>query len=1112
MKKNCSSDGSLEYRTIRRKLILRMKLVVILICIIGLTGSYASVYSQQTKLDLNVQHMTVKDVLKLIEDKSEFSFMYNASKVDIYREIDLNVEKSSIEDILKKVFAGEDVSYKIISRNIIISSNSNLNEFKFTEQQDNKPLSGRVTDSSGSPLPGVTVVVKGSTSGTITDANGNYSLPNVAADATISFSFIGLKTQEVTVAGKTSLNVKMQEENIAIDEVVAVGYGTQKRIEMTSSISSVKSEDFRKGSVTDAAQLIKGKVAGLTIVNADANPSGTSQILLRGVTTLLSGTQPLIVIDGVPGSLADVTSEDIESIDILKDGSAAAIYGTRATNGVILITTKKVKGETLATVEYSGYMTTQSISKRIEFMSADEYRELVAQAKPGARDYGATTDWQDEVYRTPVSQTHNVNMKGGNANTNYIMNVNYKGLEGLIQKSDNKVLNLRIEANHTMFDGKLKINGSIMGYDRKYAYIVNNSDATDYLGSSTAGNFNYVYRNALVYNPTDPVKDTDGNWTEHPDMNNYANPVSLLNETDASASESNIKPFGSISIFPVKGLTVKALASRNIYSRTSGYAESFDHIYSIKNSREGYATRGETKSVDNLLELTANYMKTLDKHSITLLGGYGYQDNVYESFGMANYNFSSDFYTYNNMGNGSALGSGNATMRSTKNSSKLKSYFARANYNYADKYMLMASIRYEGSTKFGEDHKWGAFPSVSAGWNIINESFMEGLKSTISTLKIRGGFGVTGTVPNDSYQSLDRLNFGDKIYDKASNTWVSVVYPSSNANPDLRWEKKEETNIGLDFGLLNNRISGSVDLYKRTSKDLLWTYSVPSPPYLYGNMFANAGSIENKGIEVVINATPVQTTNFKWNTTVTFSTNSNKMLSFSNTKFELKDGYTNEGSTDEPISTYTHRISEGGPVGNFYGYKSIDIDDNGYWIIEGADGKPKSIADAQPTDKKVIGNGLPKHYLNWNNTLIYKQFDLNITMRGAFAFQILNFSKMIYGQPVSLTRGNVMKGTYDKIYGKRPLADNQSLYYVSYFLEDGDYWKIDNVTLGYTLDFKKGPVKYLRLYASGSNLFTFTSYSGLDPELNSLGRSPGNDDLNRYPSTRSYTLGLSIKF
>lgn len=1084
-----------------RKLLRIMKLTLLLLitCFIHVS---ATVYSQSTRFSFDVKNKRVVEVLRDIEDQSDFRFFYQREQVNVERKIDLQVTDQTLEQILSRLFQKEGIDFIMRSDHLIllkpVASNPDNIGF-WTENQQQKTVSGKVTDTSGQPLPGVTVVLKGTTQGTVTNAEGEYSLAGIPDNATLVFSFVGMRTQEVVLGSKTRVDVKMEEESIGIEEVVAVGYGTLRREELTNAVSSVNSEDFVKGSINDAAQLIKGQIAGVNIINPDANPTGTSQIVLRGVTTLAAGTQPLIVIDGVPGSLTDVAPEDIETIDVLKDGSAAAIYGTRGTNGVVLISTKKVKGQTPATIEWNSYITTQTITKTIDFMTGAQYRDLVTQGKPGAIDYGATTKWIDQIFRTPISHNHNLSMKGGSSSTNYIMNINYKQLQGLMLRSDNNALTARIEANHSMFDGKLQLNGNIIGYDQKY---FSGGDGYSWRGD--------VYRNALIYNPTDPVKDVDGNWTEHPEMNNYANPVSLIKETEGEIAITNFKPFGTITLYPLNGLTLKALGSKDIYSKTAGYSESFNHLSSIREKRTGFASRGTTRNVDDLLELTSTYSKSFDNHNINALAGYSFQQDTYEFYWMNNFDFPSDKYSYNNISDGAARTEGRAGMDSYKSSSKLVSYFTRMNYSFSNRYMLMASLRYEGSSKFGKDHKWGAFPAVSAGWNLINEQFMKNLKNSVSQLKLRVGFGITGTAPSREYQSLSRLTYGNKYM--LNGEWIPVIYPSSNANPDLRWETKEEINVGLDFGFFNNRISGAIDAYKRTTKDLLWDYNVSTPPYLYSSVLANAGSMENKGLEIQITAIPVETKHINWTTKLNYSTNSNKLLSLSNDKFQLKSGYFYTGHTGEPIQATTHRVEEGKAIGNFYGFKSVDIDEDGYWIIEGKDGNPKPIAEQQPDDKKVLGNGLPKHYLSWDNTISYKQFDLNITMRGAFAYQILNMTKMFYSVPVSLTRGNVMASTYDNIYGKRPLNDYQELQYVSHFIEDGDYWKIDNITLGHTFKLKKGIIKNLRLYASGSNMFTITGYSGIDPEVNSLGLAPGLDQRDRYPSTRTFTFGFSLKF
>ena len=965
-------------------------------------------------------------------------------------------------------------------------------------QQQQLNVTGQVTDEMGAVVPGVSVKVKNKTSVTTTNEKGNYTVILEQETSVLVFSAIGFATQEIPVNGRSTINVRLIAISNSLSEVAVIGYGTQRRERVTSAVATVKASNFVKGAVTDAGQLVRGKVAGLSVTTPDGNPTGTSQINLRGITSILSGREPLVLIDGVPGTLTTVAPEDIESVDVLKDGSAAAIYGTRGTNGVILITTKKVSGELAPTVEINSYLTTQRITRKLDFMSPDQYRQLVAQGKPGATDYGASTDWLKEITHHPFSQVYNATLKGGTQNTNYIANINYRKQEGLVLKSDNRILYPRLEVNHHMFDGKLKFNVNLNGYQQEY---FSGGDGTSFR--------NDIYRNAITYNPTDPIRDPQGNWTEHTDKTDYANPVSLLEETDGLIQNNNFRTLGTITYNPISDLKLMLLGSRDLFNITRGFYETKQHLSNRRDRKNGYASRGTTRSIEDLTELTATYTKGIEKHDFTGLAGYSWRQTNYQDYWMQNWDFPADDFSYNNMGAGLALKRGEAQENSYQSQNKLVGYFFRLNYSYDNKYLLMASIRREGSSKFGANYKYGSFPAVSAGWNIKNEPFLQDNK-VFSALKIRGGYGVTGTEPLDPYMSLDRLNFNTQVL--INGQWVQAISPSTNANPNLRWERKQETNIGVDFGFLDNRITGVIDLYQRTTKDLLLDYTVPTPPYLYNTIRANAASMENKGVEVQLNGNAIDHKNFKWNTTVNYSTNRNKLVSLSDENFQLASGFFDTGDTGEPIQQSIARVQIGQPIGNFWGFKSLDIDDAGHWIIEGKDGNPKPIAQQQADDKQIIGNGLPKHFLSWNNSFVYKDFDLNIVMRGAFGFQILNTSRMFYEAPVMLTRGNLLNTAYDNVYGKRSLAEDQSLNYVSYYIEDGDYWKIDNITLGYNFRPKNFAIKSVRLYASGSNLATFTKYKGIDPEVSIAGLTPGLDNKNRYPATSTYSIGAMFNF
>lgn len=1075
-----------------QKLLITMKIATFFFCC-GIGSLIAGeTYSQSTKISLEMKDTPIESILNKIEEVSEFYFLFNHKLVDVERKIDITAENKPIKDILDEIFT-KDVSFVVSDRQIILTPFPDSNHLAEVFQQGN--ITGKITDSStGEAMPGVNIMVKGTTIGTVSGVDGTYSISVNDRNATLVFSFIGYSNKEVSLEGRTTLNVVLEAEMTGLDEVVVVGYGTQRKGQLTSAISSVKADDFIKGSITDVAQLITGKIAGLGIVKPDANPLTKAQISLRGVNSLKAGAEPLVIIDGIPGSLSSVAPMDIESIDVLKDGSAAAIYGTRGSNGVILITTQKVKGELPATIEVKSNVAVQTISKRLHFLDAEEYRKLVAQNKPGAIDYGASTNWLDEITQTPISQIYNVSLKGGNSEGNYIINLNYERMQGLIKKSDNNIFTPRLEINRSLFNGKLRINGNLLGQEQKYFPGISSS----------------VYRMALTYNPTDPIKDENGVWTEHPGVNNYSNPVALLEETRGEAVNSKLKTFGTLNYMPIQDLSIRLVASHDISNTISGYSETKKHMSTVLNSRNGYASRNTAKSADDLVELFGQYTKSISQHNFVALLGYSWQNNKYESFSMSNYDFPSDLYSYNNMSTGQALKRGQATMASYKQETKLVGYFFRLNYDYKNRYILMASFRREGSSKFGENHKWGNFPAVSAGWNIKNEAFMQDI-DVLSNLKIRAGFGITGTEPTNPYMSQSRLGYG--AYYILDGTWTPVILPVTNPNPFLRWERKEETNIGIDFGFFRDRLSGSIDIYKRETKDLLWDYNVPMPPYLYNTIVANAGILENKGIEIQLRGIPVDGPDMRWVSTVNFSTNRNKLAALSSDEYIVQGGYFSSGYIGEPIQETTHRVEEGGEIGNFWTYKSVDIDNDGHWIILGEDGNPKPIAEASANDKRVTGNGLPKYFLSWNNTFTYKNFDLEINMRGAFDYQIMNEGRIFYETPANLARGNILASSYDNVFGKRPLYDMEDYKMLSYYIEKGDYWKIDNVTIGYNLNPKGTSLfKQVRIFASGLNLLVITGYKGIDPEVNISGLAPGVDYRDRYPATRSFALGVNINF
>jgi TonB-linked SusC/RagA family outer membrane protein len=951
-------------------------------------------------------------------------------------------------------------------------------------------VSGTVTDAeSGEALPGVSILIQGTDTGVASGLDGTYELQAPSGDVSLVFSYIGYETQEVPVNGRTQINVQMQSSAIMGDDVVVVGYGTQRKEDLTSSISSVSTEDFIQGSARSAAEMIQGKTAGLIVTTSSGDPRDEGNISLRGITTLEADSEPLILIDGIPGSLNTVAPSDIESIDILKDGSAAAIYGSRGQNGVILIQTRRAASNQPATIEYSGYVNTQRIYNQPELLDASDYRRLIDEGV-NFTDYGGDTNWIDQITQNPVGQTHNLTLMGGSNQTSYTASLNYKQWEGIFITTDDNELTGRINVRHSMFDNMLTADVNLLSRKRTF---------DDSFGT-------YDYRQAIIRNPTDIVQDpTTGDWVERPGFN-YDNPLARINETAANEERRELRLNGTLTLDPIENLSLSLLGSTTLYDEQIGYSRSFQHPATTVGGENGFASREFNSETENLLEFTATYADVIGAHDYSILGGYSWQETNYEGFGASNFRFATDLFSYNNLNNGNALTDGEAGLGSYRNDYRLIGFFSRLNYIWNRKYLLMASVRYEGNSRFGENHKWGMFPAVSAGWRLSEENFMQNI-DFITDLKIRAGYGVTGVAPDESYLSLTSFSYGGRML--VDGEWVQGIEPVRNPNPDLRWEQKQEINLGLDFALFNDRLTGTYDIYQRDTRDMLWEYDVPVPPYLYNSILANVGHIRNYGMELALRYTAVQNEDLLWNTGINYSTNSNRLVSLSDELFETTNDFFPAGYTGEPIQQSTHRVDIGGPIGNFYGWDSVDITDEGEWIIRNGDGELIPASEAGEADKTILGNGIPDHFLSWDNTFQYKNFDLNVTMRGAFGHQILNYQRLYYENP-RVIQYNMLDTAFDDVFGKTRL--NQDLAYVSYYIEDGDYWKIDNVTLGYSLDLSQFSIRNARVYVSGRNLLTITGYKGMDPEVDFSGTDPGSDQRDKYPTTRTFTLGVNLTF
>lgn len=1059
-----------------------------------LLASQMTISAQNVSFSTN--KVTLKSAFEKIEKASKYKIAYNSSQLNANRSVTLSKKSDNIFGMLTQLLKGTNCTYELEENYIIIKP------LQKTQTSGKKvKVRGVIKDETGEPIIGATVRVKGQSEGTVSDFDGNFTL-DVTDDNTLQISYIGYQTQEFVVGKQHHFSIVLEEDKKILNEVVVIGYGTQKKGDITSSVGSVKSEDFTAGAINDAGQLIQGKIAGLSVTNPSGNPVGGTEISLRGNTTILgASTNPLILIDGVPGDFNTVAPEDIESIDVLKDGSAAAIYGSRGTNGVVLITTKKSKGNNINEVQYSGYLSLSTIAKKPDFCDADDYRQQIKDGlRDAAWDLGDNTNWIDAITRTGLSHVHNISFKGGNAQTNYIFNVNYRNLQGIFKRSDKEEFQGRAEVNHSMFDDKLRFNFQLLG------------NQTGYTATSDGGSFNtYSWRQALIHNPTEPIKNADGSWHENTGIFNYDNPVSRIYECDGEQKISQTRFSSNITLTPIKELTFNALFSYDKINQEGGYYETKKHISNVRDGMNGYASTGGSSTVTKLVELTAQFHKNFGDHTIQALAGYSYQESTYSNQYERNYNFPTDLYSWHNIGVGQALKEGLGTEYSYWLDTNLIGFFGRLNYNYKNRYLLMASVRHEAASQLaGTDKPWGTFPSVSLGWRITEEKFMKNQK-VFDDIKLRAGYGVTGSQPSQSFLGVPLLGYGD--YYLYNGQWIRALQPTQNSNDKLKWEEKHEYDIGADFSVLNYRLNVSVDWYYRLIKGLLYDYSVPSPPNLYTTTRANVGEMSNNGLEIMVNAIPVQTKDFKWETTITFSTNSNKLKSLSNDLYQTSSDYFMTGWIEEPIKTESHIVRIGHKVGDIYGFKVVDVDESGKWIYLDKNGNRVNYDDFTHSfeDKQILGNGVPKWYLGFNNQFRYKNFDLAINMRGAFGFQIMNGMRMFY-ENRSRQDWNRLRSAYDKVFGKAVLNTLCSEEFNSYYVENGDYWKIDNITLGYSFSKINKWIKTLRLYASVNNAITITGYKGIDPEVSTSGLAPSYDNRDSYPHTRAFTFGMNVTF
>lgn len=981
-----------------------------------------------------------------------------------------------------------------------------------------RTVTGKVSDAAdGSGMPGVSVAVKGANKGTQTDVNGNYKL-SVPNNATLTVSFVGYAKQDVAVGSRSVVDISLASETKALDEVVVVGYGTQKKKELSGTVTSVTSKDFNGGVLNNPMSALSGKVAGLVITRAGGDPNSTPTVRLRGVGSITAGSEPLYVVDGVPGvPIQNIDPNDIATMDVLRDASSAAIYGSRASNGVIMITTKRGKGGK-TTVDYNAYYGVETISQRPDIYDAAGYRTAAAKLGIKLDDKGANTDWIGAITRSAPAQSHNLGFSGGSENFSYRASLGYLKQDGVVLKSGMERLSARLNADQTSMNGRLNLGINLSAITTKRNYAQNNA---------------FVFANTFL--PTDPIRNADGSYFEREASFSQNNPVAFIDGTTDEGRQneflanvngrykitddltfgangsirtlSDVRGYYQSSV-PKAGRTAKGSASRSLNPFT------FD---------QGSATFAAPPALDQLFETTLNYNKKIGTNSIGLLAGYSFQEVTFEGFGASNNNFVTDNLSYNSLGSGNAiiLGRSEGVVSSYKFDYKLISFFGRATYNYSDKIFATVNLRRDGSTKFGANNKWGFFPSASVGVALDQFDFLKG-SPVVDNMKARISWGRTGNSEGiRPYASLQLYGSrsGDNYFDGVANDYLPSYRFIQNANPDLKWEVNTNYGIGLDFSLLKAKLTGSIDYYTRTTDDLLFTVSVPveKGQYVTPSILANVGSMKNSGVEASLNYLVIDSKDFQWTTVLAGAYNDNEVISLSsptNPDFKSPSQIfvpANLGAFLRGTSSVDFTVLKPGlPVGAFWGYNVAKIDEKGEYVVKDNNGDGKTLnadgTDFLAEDRAYIGSPQPKFTASLNNTFTYKNWSLNFLLNGRFGNKIMNTNKLILGRAGRFPEENALVGTSES-----PVKSNRTNSY-DYYVESGDFVRLDNFTLGYTIPVKSGILSRARVYVSGTNLFVITKYTGIDPELTLAGQTPGIDTREFYYKTRGFNVGINLSF
>jgi iron complex outermembrane receptor protein len=986
----------------------------------------------------------------------------------------------------------------------------------FVTNAQQKEVRGTVQDTKGSPLQGVSVAVKGAGNFATTNESGAFTIMAKDGDVLV-FTSVSFEAQELKIGTGTTYSVSLKEATTTLSDVVVVGYGRSSKRSLSSAITSVKPEDLNRGAIGDVGQLLQGKVPGLNIT-ASGDPNRPAAVILRGASTVNSPQGPFYVIDGIPGAdINAVAPDDIASIDILKDASATAIYGNRASNGVIMVTTKKGKsGKTQAA--YNGYVGFESVSSNLDLMDATQLRDYAQKNSftPNTNDdKGANTDWMQAIQKgSAVSHNHNISFSGGTDKSIYSASLNYLKKDGIILQSDLERVVGRISAEHHALNDKLKLGLNLMSSSSK---------------SSNVPLQNMVFQQAVKYNPMSPVYNANGTFFENFNNPGYFNPVSIiknaLDDTKYGSLQGNFTleaklPFDltyNVNLAYQRGTWLHGEYYNSYYSKNystgsfytngdPGGGRSLRNFFS-----NGLAYRGYYQSSSKTLESYLTWAKKFGAHNFKAVAGYSWQKNTNnEGLQASQTNFVNDYTGYNNLGlgnyqtvNGFAVDYGGSVYEETN----FISDFFRLNYDFNEKILVQASVRRDGSSVFGKNKEWGYFPAASVAWRLSEEDFIKDI-SFINDLKLRVSYGETGNAFGLGAYNAQRL------YSKSGTYYNNGVFAASfrssqGANPDLQWEVTATKNLGLDYGFLKGKISGSIDIYEKTTTNMVFPYAVAQSIDPSGFLWLNVGKIRNRGIEFSVNVNAVNKKNFSWSTGFNLATNKNVILDLKGPEqYGVNADSTYYTQLDGPGTTGSRLqiLAVGGPLGQFYSFQYAGKDASGNSLFLKKD-KTQTTNPSNITDYHALGSPHAKLMFGWNNNFRYNNFDFNFFVRGVLGNKIFNATRADLSYVVTAGQTNISPYAADD---KRTDARNNN--FSSRYVEDGSYLRFDNATLGYHFNIKNEYISMLRFYATVNNLFVITKYKGIDPEINQGGASLGVDYNSFYPKTRTILFGVSVGF